>query len=50
MEKFKARAARFGGNVASSMTSIEDDAKKKQREKKFGSVPVTSLTMEVKSY
>ena len=43
MEKLKARAARFGGNVAPAMTSIEDDTKKKQREKKFGTVPVTSM-------
>ena len=47
MEKLKARAARFGGNVAPAMTSIEDDTKKKQREKKFGTVPVTSMSMEV---
>lgn len=47
MEKFKARAKRFGSNVAPALTSIEDDAKKKQREKKFGTVPVTSMSMEV---
>ena len=47
MEKLKARAARFGTNVAPVLTSIEDDAKKKQREKKFGGVPVTSMSMEV---
>lgn len=47
MEKLKARAARFGSTVAPALTSIEDDAKKKQREKKFGAIPVTSMSMEV---
>jgi len=50
MEKLKARAARFGTSVAPALTSVEDDAKKKQREKKFGSVPVTSMTAEVGPY
>jgi len=47
MEKLKARAARFGSSVAPALTSLEDDAKKQQREQKFGAVPVTSLTSEV---
>ena len=41
MEKLKAKAADLG------CSSFEDDAKKKQWEKKFGTVPVTSMTMEV---
>ena len=47
MEKFKARAARFGSSVAPALTSIEDDAKRKERAKKFGAVPVTSMSAEV---
>lgn len=47
MEKLKARATRFGTSVAPALTSVEDEAKKKQREKKFGTVPVTSMNMEV---
>ena len=47
MEKLKARAARFGSSVAPALTSIEDDAKKKERAKKFGAVPVTSMSAEV---
>ena len=47
MEKLKARSARFGSSVAPALTSIDDDAKKKERAKKFGAVPVTSMTMEV---
>lgn len=50
MDKLKARAARFGSSVAPALTSIEDDAKKKERTKKFGSVPVTSMSMEVWSH
>ena len=47
MEKLKARAARFGSSVSPAMTSLEDDAKKQQREQRFGAVPVSSLSMEV---
>ena len=47
MEKLKARAARFGSSVSPALTSLEDDAKKQQREQKFGAVPVTSLNSEV---
>ena len=49
MEKLKARAARFGSSVAPALTSIEDDAKKKERAQKFGAVPVTSMSAEVES-
>jgi len=48
MEKLKARAARFGSSVSPAITSLEDDVKKQQREQRFGAVPVTSLTLEVK--
>ena len=47
MEKLKARSARFGSSVAPALTSVEDDEKKKERAKKFGAIPVTSLSMEV---